>query len=71
MPTVVPEGICRSMSERAYFFAVREYLNETPSKSTEPSGISYMGCSGFVSAGVSTSTSPMRAADSADMVRMT
>ena len=71
MPTVMPAAMCRSISRRANFFAFAEYLNETPSKSTEPSLTSVTGFSGFLSAGSSARTSQIRFADSADIVSMT
>ena len=71
IPTVMPEAICRSMSRSANFFAVAEYLKDTPSKSTEPSRTSVTGFSGLLSAELSDSTSQIRLADSADIVRMT
>ena len=71
MPTVAPEGMCRSMSERASFFASAEYLKLTFSKSIEPSGTSATASAGLVRLGCSTRTSLMRLADSAEMVSMT
>ena len=70
-PTVMPERMCRSISDRALFRAVLEYLKETPSKSTEPSFTSMTGFSGLRRLGSSLSTSAMRFMDSRDMVIMT
>ena len=71
MPTVMPASICRFIPARANFCALAEYLKETFSKSTEPSFISVTASSGEDRDGVSSSTSQIRRADSADIVSMT
>ena len=71
MPTVIPEDIERSISERAFFFALAEYLKLTLSKAIEPSFTSVTGFSGFLMAGISRSTSSIRLNDSADIVSIT
>ena len=71
MPTVAPEGMCRSMSSRAFFSASLLYLKETSSKSMEPSATSVTGFSGLCRLGSSFSTSVMRFMDSQEMVIIT
>ena len=71
MPMVCPERICRSMFSSASRFALAEYLNRTPSKSTEPSLTSVTASFFSVREGCSSSTSKIRFADSPDMVSVT
>ena len=68
MPTVCPDGMCSSISERAYLRASGLYLNETPQKSMLPSAISFTAPGGDVRATGSSSTSPMRLALASERV---
>ena len=71
IPTVAPDGICRSIPESAKFCASAEYLKETPSKSIEPSATVPTGSSGFFMSGSSSRTSQIRLALSTEIVTIT
>ncbi len=71
MPSVEPDSMRRSMSDSAFSSALAEYLKDTPSKTTEPSGTSVAPLAGEVSDGSWLRTSAIRCADSAAIVVMT
>ena len=71
MPRVEPESMRRSMSDSAFSSALSEYLNDTPSKVTEPSATVVTPLAGDVNDGSWVRTSAIRFADSAAIVVMT